>query len=295
MNSRQNEDERVQRLLSLLDRATEPEASDHVDDDSLALLAGGRASAQQLAAVRVHLVACPRCRRLVGEILSDAERSRPEVLPARTWGWPRRATAILARAVAACLLLGMTVVIWSLNRGGGAPRPAPQPSPQSGPGNAPLLAELLAAPVSWERSGPRGIEPERSTITLKIESPQSGIAVVLMVANGHWELLRGERPMIKGPGNEYGPIEPLPAPVAYIVVLSDRQGRGELSGTIRESLPKEPRDIEAHYETWRDDVRARLTRGGHRWVSIEPMRVVPTKSDSAERPAPPSQPGRPPS
>jgi hypothetical protein len=289
MNSRQNEDDRVQRLLSLLDLATEPESSDHVDDDTLALLTGGRASAEELAAVRAHLVVCPPCRRLVGQILSDAERSHPEVLPARTWGWLRRAPAILAWAVAACLLLGVTVVIWSLNRGGGAPRPGPQP----GPGNAPLWAELLAAPVSWERSDLRGIEPERSAITLKIDSPQDGIAVVLMVANGHWELLRGERPMKKGPGNDYGPIESLPAPVVYIVVLSDRQERGELSRTIRESLPSEPRDIEAHYKTWRDDVRARLTRGGHRWVSIEPMRVLPTKPDPAERPAPASQPGRP--
>jgi hypothetical protein len=154
------------------------------------------------------------------------------------------------------------------------------------------LAELLAAPVSWERSGLRGNEPERSTITLKIDSPRDGIAVVLMVANGHWDLLRGERPMKKGPGNDYGPIESLPAPVVYIVVLSDRQERGELSRTIRESLPSEPRDFEAHYETWRDAIRARLTRGGHRWVSIAPMRVVPTKPDPAERPAPASQPGR---
>jgi hypothetical protein len=288
MNSRQNEDDRVQRLLRLPDLATEPEASDHVDDDSLALLAGGRASAEELAAVRVHLAVCPPCRRLVGEILSNAERSRPRVLPARTWGWPRRATAILARAAAACLLLGMTVVIWFLNRGGGAPRPGPQP----GPGNAPVLAELLAAPVSWERSGPRGIEPERSTITLKIESPQDGIAVVLMVANGHWELLRGERAIKKGPGNDYGPIELLPAPVVYLVVLSDRQERGELSRTIRESLPSEPRVIEEHYQTWRDDVRVRLTRGGHRWVSIEPIRGVPTKPDPAERPAPASEAGQ---
>jgi len=155
------------------------------------------------------------------------------------------------------------------------------------------LAELLVAPVSWERGGARGIEPERSTITLKIESPQDGIALVLMVANGHWELLRGERPMKKGPGNDYGPIELLPAPVVYIVVLSDRHERGELSRTIRESLPNEPRDIEEHYKTWRDDVRVRLTRGGHLWVSIEPVRVVPTKLDPAERPAPASEAGQP--
>jgi hypothetical protein len=289
MNSRQNEDDRVQRLLSLLDLATEPESSDHVDDDTVTLLTGGKASAEELAAVRAHLVVCPPCRRLVGQILSDAEPSHPEVPPARTWGWLRRVPAILAWAVAACLLLGVTVVIWSLIRGGGAPRPVPQP----GPGNAPLLAELLAAPVSWERSGLRGIEQERSTITLKIDSPQDGIAVVVMVANGHWQILRGERPMKKGPDNDYGPIESPPAPVDYIVVLSDRQERGELSRTIRESLPSEPRDIEAHYKTWRDDVRARLTRGGHRWVSIEPMRVVPPKPDPAERPAPASQPERP--
>jgi hypothetical protein len=153
------------------------------------------------------------------------------------------------------------------------------------------LAELLAAPVSWERGGPPGIEPERSTITLKIDSPRDGIAVVVMVADGHWELLRRERPMKKGPGNDYGPIESLPAPVVYIVVLSDRQERGELSREIRESVPSEPRDREAHYEPWRDDIRARLTRGGHRWVSIEPLRVAPTRPDPAERPAPAPQPG----
>jgi len=289
MNSRQNEDDRVLRLLSLLDPATEPESSDHLDDDTLALMTGGMASEEELAAVRAHLVVCPPCRRLVGQILSAAERSHPEVLPARTWGWLRRAPAILTWAVAACLLLGVTVVIWSLNRGGGPPKTGTQP----GPGNAPLWAELLAATVTWERSGPRGIEPERSPITLRIDSPQDGIAVVLMVANGRWELLRGERPMKKGPGNDYGPIESLPAPVDYIVVVSDRQARGELSRTIRESLPNEPRDIEEHYRTWRDDVRARLTRGGHRWVSIEPMRVVPTKPDPEERPTPASEAGQP--
>ncbi len=289
MNSRQHEDDRVQRLLSLLDPAKEPESSNHVDDDTLALLTGCMASAEELAAVRAHLVVCLSCRRMVGQILSAAARSHAEVRPARTWEWLRRAPAILACAVAACLLLGVTVVIWSLNRGGGAPSPGPQP----GPGKAPRWAELLAATVTWECSGPRGIEPERSPITLKIDAPQDGIAVVLMVANGRWELLRGERPMKKGPGNDYGPIESLPAPVDYIVVLSDRKERGELSRTIRESLPNEPRDIEEHYKTWRDDVRVRLSRGGHRWVSIEPMRVVPTKPDPAERPEPASEAGQP--
>jgi hypothetical protein len=153
------------------------------------------------------------------------------------------------------------------------------------------LAALLPARVTWERSGPRGTELEQSTITLKLDSPQDGIAVVLLVANGQWELLRGERPLTKGPGNDYGPIESLPAPVVYIVILSDRQERGELSRTIRESLPSEPRDIEAHFKTWREDVRARLTRGGHRWVSIERLRVVPTKADPVARPARASQPG----
>jgi hypothetical protein len=291
MNIRKNEDDRVQRLLSLLDLATGPDSSDHVDDDTLALLTGGMASTDELAAVRAHLVVCPPCRRLVGQVPSDAERSHAEALPARTRGWLRRAPAPLAWATAACLLLGVTVWIWSLNRGRGAPRPGPRP----GPTNAPLLADVLAARVSWERSGHRGIEPGQSTITLKLDSPQDGIAVVLMVANGRWELLRGERPVKEGPGNEYGPVESLPDPVVYIVVLSDRQERSVLSRTIRESLPSEPRNIEAHYKSWSDDVRARLTRGGLRWVSIEPLRVLPTKPDSAERPAPPSQPGRPPS
>jgi hypothetical protein len=275
MNSRRSEDDRVPRLLSLLDLATVPEASDHVDEDTLAILACGSASAQELTAMRAHLVVCPSCRRLVGEILSDAEPSNPEVPPARTWGWLRRRRAILAWAVAACLLLAVAVVIRSWNRGGGAPRPGPQP----GPGNATLLAELLPAPVSWERSDPRGNEPERSTITLKIDSPRDGIAVVLMVEDGHWTLLRGERPMKEGPGNDYGPIESMPAPVVYIVVLSDHQERGELPRMIGESLPNEPRDLEAHSGIWRDDVRARLARGGHRWVSIQPIRVEPTKPE----------------
>jgi len=287
MNTRRDGDDRVRRLLSLFDPATESESSDHVDDETLALLNGGTASAGELAAVRAHLVVCPACRRLVGRILSDAEGSHSGVLPARTWGWPRRAPAILAWATVACLLLGLTVVIWSRNRGGGAPRPGPRPGPVA----APLLAELLAAPLSWERSGARGLEPERSTITLKIESPRDGVAVVLLVANGRWELLRGERPVTRGTGNDYGPIEPPPAPVVYIMVLSDRRERGELSRTIGESLPSEPRDLEAHYEAWRDDVRARLARGGHRWVSIEPMRVAPTRPDQAESPAPAPQPG----
>jgi hypothetical protein len=271
MNARQNEDDRAWWLLSLLDLATGPVSSDHVDDETLALLSGGTASAEELAAVRAHLVVCPACRRLAGQIQGDAKRSHAEVLPARIRGWLRRAPAIPAWAIAACLLLGITVGIWSLNRGGGALRPGPEP----GPDNSPLLAELLAATVSWEHSGSRGAEPKQSTITIKLDAPHDGSAVVVLVTNGRWELLRGERPMNKGPGNEYGPIESLPAPVVYIVVLSDRQERGELSRTIRESLPSEPRDVEAHYKTWRDDLRARLTRGGHRWVSIEPLRVAP--------------------
>jgi hypothetical protein len=284
MNARRDEDDRVQRLLSLLDLATEPESSNHVDDDTLALVTDGGASAQELAAVRAHLVVCPPCRRLVGRILSDAERGRPEGPPPRTRRWPHRALAILTWALAACLLLCVTVVIWSLNRGGSAPGPGPRP----GPGDVPLLAELLAAPVRWERGGPRGNEPERSTITLEIDSPRDGVGVVVKVANGHWYPLRGELPVKKGPGNDYGPIESMPDPVAYIVVLSDRRERGELSRIVRESLPGEPRDLEAHYETWRDDVRARLARGGHRWVSIESVRMAPTKPDPAARPAPAS-------
>ncbi len=86
MNSRQNEGDGVARLLSLLDLATEPELSDHVDDDTLALLAGGSASAEELIAVRAHLVVCPPCRRLVSQILSDSKGSVSEALPARSWG-----------------------------------------------------------------------------------------------------------------------------------------------------------------------------------------------------------------
>jgi Putative zinc-finger len=76
MNSRRDGDDRVRRLLSLLVPATESESSDHVDDDTLALLIGGTASAGELAAMRAHLVVCPACRRLVGRILSDAECSQ---------------------------------------------------------------------------------------------------------------------------------------------------------------------------------------------------------------------------
>jgi hypothetical protein len=289
MNSRRDENDRVRRLLSLLELATEPESSDHVDDETLALLTAGAASAGELATVRIHLGVCPACRRLVGRTLSDADQSQPEVRQAPTWGWLRRWPTILASAVAACVLLGLTVVTWSWNRGGGVPRPAPQP----GPGNALLLAELLPEPVSWQRSSVRGNEPEWSTITFKIDSPQDGIAVVLMVANGHWELLRRERPMNKGPGNDYGPIESPSSPIVYIVVLCDRLERGELSGTIRELLPSEPRDIEAYYANWRSDVRARLTRGGHRWASIESIRVSPTEPGPGEVRAPAPQPTRP--
>jgi hypothetical protein len=289
MNSRRDEEDRVRRLLSLLDLATEPESSDHVDDETLALLAGGGASARELAAVRTHLVVCPDCRRLVGRALSDADPSQPGVRPAPPWGWLRRAPTILTWAVAACLVLGATIMIWSPDRTGGAPRPGPR----SGPVDATLPAEWLVAPVSWQRSGPRGVESDRTTINLNIDSPRDGIAVVVMVANGRWELLRGELPITKGPGNDYGPIESPPSPVVYIVVLSDRRERGELSRTIRESMPSEPREFGAYSASWNGDVRARLTRGGHRWVSIESVRVAPTEPGPAERRAPAPQPGRP--
>jgi hypothetical protein len=273
MNSRRNEDDRVQRLLSLPDLATPPVSSGHVDDDTLALLSGRTASAEELASVRAHLVVCPPCRRLVGQILSGIEPSRVAVPQAPALARLWRSPAFLAWAVAACLLLGVTLVMWSLNRGAGAPRPGPQPRP----GNAPLSAELLAAPVSWERNGLRGPETQRATINLTIESPRDGIAVVAMVADGHWELLRGESPLKKGPVNDYGPIDPPPGAVVYVVVLSDRKEPGELASVIRESLPRDPREFETHDKVWRDDVRARLTRGGHRWVAIEPMRVMPTE------------------
>lgn len=116
-------------MLSLLDLATEPESSDHVNDETLALLAGGGASAAELAAVRTHLVVCPACRRLVGLTLSDADRSRPEVRPAPPRGWLRRAPAILTWVVAACLLLCATIVFWSPDRGGGARGRGPDQAP----------------------------------------------------------------------------------------------------------------------------------------------------------------------
>jgi len=275
MDTRENEDDRVQRLLTLLEPSTGPEASDHVDDETLTLLTGGRASARELEAVRAHLVVCPPCRRLVGQVLSDVGPRHAEALPSRTRSWLRRATAIRACAVAACLLLGATVAYWSSDRGGAL-------APETRPGSAheTVGAELLAASVRWERSGSRGAAPEASAITLKIDSPRDGVAVVLAVADGRWELLRGERPVKQGPGNDYGPIEPSPAPVVYIVVLSDLQERGELSRTIRESLPGEPRDIETHDEAWRDDVRRRLSRDGHHWVSIEAIHMQAGRSSS---------------
>ena len=55
MSSRQTEDDHdVTRLLGLLDLATVPESFNHVDDDMLALLAGSRASAEELAMVRAR-------------------------------------------------------------------------------------------------------------------------------------------------------------------------------------------------------------------------------------------------
>jgi hypothetical protein len=289
MNSSENADGLGRRLLSLLDLATGPGSSGHVDDDTLALLTAGAASADELGAVRAHVVVCPPCRRLVGQILCHAEPSPPAVLPARTREFRRRAPALMAWAMAACVLLAASVGIWSWVRRSAGPQPGPQP----GPNHAALLAELLPAPVTWERSALRGTAPEPSTITFKFDSPQDGIAVVLMVANGHWQLFRGERPTKMGPGNDYGPIEMLPAPVVYIVVVSDYQERDELTRTIRESLPSKPRDIEDHFKTWRDDVRARLTRGGHHWVSIELLRVEPAKPDPVEGPAPAFRPGQP--
>ena len=288
MKTRENEDDRVQRLLTLLEPSAEPAASDHVDDETLALLTGGTASARELEAVRADLVVCPPCRRLVGQVLRDVGPRHTEALPSRPWRWLRRATAIRVCAAAACLLLGATVVYWSSNRGG-----ALAPGPRAGSAHETVGAELLAASVRWERSGSRGAATEAPAITLEIDSPRDGVAVVLVVADGRWELLRGERPVKQGPGNDYGPIEPPPVPVVYIIVLTDRRERGELSRLIRESLPGEPRDIEAHYEAWRDDICRRLSRDGHNWVSIEVLRVEATKPGPADRPPSSSPPGRP--
>jgi hypothetical protein len=248
MNSPPSEADRVKRFLSLMEPASG--SSDHIDDDTLALVAHGWASAQELEAVRAHLVVCPPCRRLVAQIIKP--------IPARPWSWHRHPPAFLAAAVAACLLVSLTLLFWSVNR--------------------PRLADVLVAQVSLQLQVSRGDGSEQPAFDIKIESPRDGVAVVLGVANGRWKMLAGQRKrdefLVKATEAFLypRPIEPSKAPVDYVVVLSDSVRPGELAQTVRESLPSEPGDFEKSYKSWRDDLIWRLTRTGHKWLSIEKLR-----------------------
>ena len=192
MNSRQDEDDRVQRLLSLLDPAKEPESSNHVDDDTLVLLTGGMANSEELAALRLDLVVCLPCRRMVGQILMP-RRTEPARSP--TGGYlgmapPCTGNPGLRRGgLPSAGRDGRDLVLES-RRGcakTGAPTRPRQRAALGGVVPAATWAGNAAAPEASSRNSPQSHS--------SIDSPQAGIAVVLMVANGRWEtLLRGEGP-----------------------------------------------------------------------------------------------------
>ncbi len=285
MSDVQRGDDPVARFLSLIEPATGP--PDHIDDDTLTLIATRTASQRDLAAVRAHLIVCPPCRRIVGDVQRHA--AVPRAFAADHSAWKRGARTPGPWALAACLLLGVSALVWSTHgpRQAGVVttqrnREGPATAVDRGQDSHATAQVLLAAvqlvpnasrgrPVSRNRS-PRGKTPladsPPAAYHIDIKAPHDGTAVVVRVWPDHWEPLRGEVRVLAEKPASYGPIEASEASVAYIVIVADLLEPRELPRLVRGSVPSGQRGIEA-LERWRADVIARLTAAGHRWLSIE--------------------------
>jgi hypothetical protein len=109
------------------------------------------------------------------------------------------------------------------------------------------------------------------------------------VTPDQWELLgrrRNQEFRVRSGNmtNPFGPILSPQAAAVYVVVITDFLAEGELSDTIRKALPASSAGT-ADIDGWRFDVSSRLARAGHRWMSVEPIRLEPAKSDNSVKPA----------
>ena len=291
----------VARFLSLIEPATGP--PDHIDDDTLTLIAMGTASQRDLAAVRAHLILCPPCRRAVGDVQRHAAVRGP--FAADHAAWKRAARTLGPWALAACLLLGVSALVWSRlglrqakvvttwrDRAGTATA-ADRAQDSHATARVLLAATQLVPngsrgrPVSRNRS-PHGKTPlaeaSPTAYHIDIKAPHDGTAMVVRVWPDHWEPLRGEVHVLADRPASYGPIEASEVPVDYIVIVADLLEPRELSRLVSDSVPNGQHGIEA-LERWRADVIARLTTAGHRWLSIEIIKGRSTERRDPDNPA----------
>jgi hypothetical protein len=121
---------------------------------------------------------------------------------------------------------------------------------------------------------------------ISISTPRDGVARVIRVLPGGWELLRGEVPVTArknakslnahdSSANSYGPIKAPSTEAVLLVVVTGFPAESSL----RDSLPKQG-GLE-QVEAWEERVRDRLRKGGHRWVSIERITILPMPRSNA--------------
>jgi hypothetical protein len=179
-------------------------------------------------------------------------------------------------AVAACLLIGVTLLIGAFNRHRN------QTPVIELPGLEQLTAKVELGNVPL--AGSNALEP-KAFPRLVIHPPRDGVAVVVMVESegptARWELLQGELLVVGdgeklaagSPMNIYEPLMPSTEETAYLVVLTDKTSV-PVNETVASTMPVPARGFDA-IPGWKLEVFNALREAGHRWAAIEEVRNHP--------------------
>ncbi len=228
---RNHETDVLQRVLAEVNYRADKVS--HLDDETLALFAAGALSGAERDAAIEHLANCDHCREVVASLM-QADEEVTFVQPQRKAAW--FSPQVLAYALAACLLIGVTgflVLPGLMNRAGGPPVAVNPPVGPNDPGRTnparPPLEMVAFASHGRLTDYGFGLDGRPSTqfeITKDIVPLPEGQDIESLLKKGHLLLSQGHAKMASetfAEATEKFPKEPVAWLGAGLAAFVDRK------------------------------------------------------------------------
>jgi hypothetical protein len=256
-----------------------PDSGDHLDDNTLALIATHNATDAERSYVQAHISHCPPCRELVYAAL-DAYAEPPaeaEVVRAQVPVYRLTRSSLMRWASAAAALLGVLISGWGVFRVfSGIEVPASKaaeirlarnmgPEPEPPGDNRP--AKFVAP-----EPGPGEGEAARKGLEMDLYPTFDGEAVVLRGVQGRWEIYPNPIKVVRDRRNTYFSIPASPPGTVLVAVIAD-EAPAPLADVVRSAgLPEG--DGPGAVDAWRPKVLAALKRSDRQRATISTA-IVP--------------------
>jgi hypothetical protein len=256
-----------------------PDSGDHLDDNTLALIAIHEESDAARSYAQAHIAHCPSCRQLVYAALDadaeppagdqDEEGLRPTI------PIPRR--SVLRWVSAAAALAGVVISGWGVFRVlSGIEVPASRPA---GIRLARTMGTEKEAPGGNRPSKERSTDPERGEgraagngLEMDLYPTFDGEAVVLRGVQGRWEIYPNPIKVVRDHRNIYFSIPASPPGTVLVAVIAD-EAPAPLADVVRSAGLPEGVGFGA-VDAWRPKVLAALKRSNRQKGTISTA-IVP--------------------